>query len=111
VPGDARPDRQAAVRRRLEELGLDGLLVSSHPNIRYLSGFTGSAGLLLVFPDRTHLLTDFRYREQAPEETRGAAEVGCGKPWRPGAGTDWDSSAITSRCGTPTGSRGWTPRS
>jgi len=64
------------VRRRLEELGLDGLLVSSHPNIRYLSGFTGSAGLLVMFPDRTHLLTDFRYREQAPEETRGVAEVG-----------------------------------
>ena len=76
MAGDARPDRQAAVRRRLDELGLDGLLVSSHPNIRYLSGFTGSAGLLLILPDRTHLLTDFRYREQAPEETRGAAEVG-----------------------------------
>jgi Xaa-Pro aminopeptidase len=75
VDGDPRTNRQAALRRRLEALALDALLISCGPNVRYLTGFTGSAGLLLLLPDRTLLITDFRYREQAPEETRGAAEV------------------------------------
>ena len=72
---DRRLDRQAAVRRRLDTLALDALLISHGPNLRYLAGFTGSAGLLLLTPDRTLLITDFRYSEQAPEETRGAADV------------------------------------
>ncbi len=72
---DRRLDRQAALRRRLETLALDALLISHGPNVRYLTGFTGSAGLLLLTPDRTLLITDFRYSEQAPEETRGVADV------------------------------------
>ena len=75
VAGDRRSERQAALRRRLEGLGLDGLLVTHGPNIRYLTGFTGSAGLLLVTNSQTLLITDFRYAEQAPEETQGAADV------------------------------------
>lgn len=72
---DYRGDRQAALRRRLGELGLDALLVSHVANIRYLTGFTGSAGLLVITAARTALITDARYAEQAPEETRSAAEV------------------------------------
>ena len=72
---DSRLDRQAALRRRLEERGLDGMLVAHGPNLRYLTGFTGSAGLLLILPDRSLLLTDFRYQEQAPAEAGGTAEV------------------------------------
>lgn len=75
MPGDRRLDRQAALRRRLETLALDALLISHGPNVRYLTGFTGSAGLLLLTPGRTQLITDFRYAEQAPEETKGAADV------------------------------------
>jgi Xaa-Pro aminopeptidase len=75
VTGDRRPARQAALRRRLDTLGLDALLISHGPNIRYLTGFTGSAGLLLLFHDRALLITDFRYAEQAPAEALGAAEV------------------------------------
>jgi Xaa-Pro aminopeptidase len=75
VGGDRRLDRQAALRRRLDTLALDALLISHGPNVRYLTGFTGSAGLLLLTTDRTLLITDFRYSEQAPEETRGAADV------------------------------------
>lgn len=75
MESDRRLDRQAALRRRLEVLALDALLISHGPNVRYLTGFTGSAGLLLLTPDRTLLITDFRYTEQAPEETRGAADV------------------------------------
>jgi Xaa-Pro aminopeptidase len=59
----------------MEELGLPALLVSHAPNIRYLTGFTGSAGLLLVTSSRTVLVTDFRYAEQAPAEAAGATEV------------------------------------
>lgn len=50
------------------ELKIDALLVSALPNIRYLSGFTGSNGLLLVTPDSQTLFTDPRYTIQASEE-------------------------------------------
>lgn len=72
---DRRAERLTALRRRLEDLGLDGILVTHGPNIRYLTGFTGSAGLLLVTGERVTLLTDFRYAEQAPAEAGDAAEI------------------------------------
>ena len=72
---DYRPERQAALRRRLAELGLDALLVGHLPNVRYLSGFTGSAGMLLVHRERTFLITDSRYAGEAPREAEGVAEV------------------------------------
>jgi Xaa-Pro aminopeptidase len=46
--------------------------VTSLVNVRYLSGFTGSAGLLLVLPDELVFVTDGRYREQAAEELAAA---------------------------------------
>lgn len=46
------------------------MLVSALPNVRYLSGFTGSNGLLLVTPDSTILFTDPRYTIRASEECR-----------------------------------------
>jgi len=51
---------------------IDALLVTSLTNIRYLTGFTGSAGMLFVFPGRTVLLTDGRYRTQAGEQLAAA---------------------------------------
>jgi len=48
--------------------GLDGLLVTYLPNIRYLTGFTGTAALLLVRKDAATLISDFRYAAQAPAE-------------------------------------------
>jgi Xaa-Pro aminopeptidase len=54
---------------------LDGLLVTHLPNIRYLTGFTGSAALLLVRHDATVLISDFRYASQAPAEVGAAAAV------------------------------------
>jgi Xaa-Pro aminopeptidase len=51
------------------------MLVGHVANIRYLTGFSGSAGQLVLHRDRTVLITDSRYALQAPEETRGAAEV------------------------------------
>lgn len=73
--GDRRLDRQNALRKRTGDLGLDGLLIGDPANVRYLTGFTGSAGLVLLEAARTTLITDFRYAEQAPAETGGAADV------------------------------------
>ena len=55
--------------------GLNGLLVTHLPNIRYLTGFTGSAAMLMVRADATILITDFRYATQAPSEAGSAAVV------------------------------------
>lgn len=63
-----------AVVERLAELKIDGLLVSALPNIRYLSGFTGSNGLLLVTARQSILFTDPRYTIQASEQTAGRAK-------------------------------------
>jgi len=72
---DRRPERLAALRRRLAEAQLDACVVTSLPNIRYLTGFSGSSALLLVGAGQAALLTDFRYREQAGAEVGGAAQV------------------------------------
>ncbi|MBI4339215.1 MAG: aminopeptidase P family protein [Chloroflexi bacterium] len=57
--------RLRKLRDKLPEKGLDALLVSQAENRRYLSGFTGSAGYLLVSQNRAVLATDFRYVEQS----------------------------------------------
>ncbi len=64
--------RLEAVRQRIIESRLHGFLVTSLPNIRYLSGFTGSNAALLVFPRRCLFFTDSRYRTQASGEVEGA---------------------------------------
>ena len=51
---------------------LHALLVTHLPNVRYLTGFTGSAGLLLVTADDLLLVTDGRYQTQAAEQLRAA---------------------------------------
>jgi Xaa-Pro aminopeptidase len=75
VAADRRSERQAALRASLAAEGLDGLLVTHLPNVRYLTGFTGSAALLLVHTEATVLVTDFRYEVQAPAEAGQAARV------------------------------------
>jgi Xaa-Pro aminopeptidase len=56
------------VRAELETRQLDALLVSQPENRRYLSGFTGSAGFLIISRRETFLLSDFRYMTQAPQQ-------------------------------------------
>jgi Xaa-Pro aminopeptidase len=63
--------RLAALRGDLLGSRLTGLLVTYLPNVRYLSGFTGSAGCLVVEADRATLFTDFRYESQVAEELTG----------------------------------------
>jgi Xaa-Pro aminopeptidase len=95
VPTDRRLERQAALRAALEAEGLDALLVTHLPNIRYLTGFTGSAALLVVGAERTALVTDFRYAVQGPAEAGGAAEV------------EVDQKSVWDRLGKVLG--GWPP--
>lgn len=70
--------RQNALQRKMAEHKLDALIVSHGANIRYLTGFTGSNALALVFLDRAVLLTDPRYRIQAAQETSCRVQVSTG---------------------------------
>ncbi len=63
--------RADRVGRRVQERGLDLLLVTDLTNVRYLTGFTGSSGIALVGPDTRRFLTDFRYVERAQNEVSG----------------------------------------
>jgi Xaa-Pro aminopeptidase len=67
--------RLGSLRARLSEEGLEALVVSHPPNLRYLTGFAGSSGLLLVERERALLLVDSRYDEQARDEAAGEVEV------------------------------------
>lgn len=71
----ARERRLAALVERLVSNHLDGLLVTSLPNIRYLTGFSGSNALLFVSARETHLVTDFRYQTQATSESGDVCNV------------------------------------
>ena len=61
-------DRIDRVRARIDELGLDALLVTTASNRRWLSGFTGSNGVLLIDRDVAFFATDSRYWEQVAEQ-------------------------------------------
>ena len=67
--------RQAKLREHLAATRHDGLLISHLPNIRYLCGFTGSAGFLLVEESGSVFFTDVRYDTQAHEEVKAAKVV------------------------------------
>ena len=59
------------LRLFMTEHALDGMLVMKPENRRYFSGFTGSAGALLVSAQEARLITDFRYVVQAEQEASG----------------------------------------
>jgi Xaa-Pro aminopeptidase len=60
--------RISLLRRRLTKVGLHGLLVTHLPDLRYLSGFTGSSAALAVTRRSARLFTDGRYKTQAAAE-------------------------------------------
>jgi Xaa-Pro aminopeptidase len=61
-------DRMDRFLSQLPERELDAMLISAPENRRYLSGFTGSAGYLLLSTDHAVLVTDSRYTEQAASQ-------------------------------------------
>ncbi|MCC7053552.1 MAG: aminopeptidase P family protein [Gemmatimonadaceae bacterium] len=74
-----RPDHAARVSRLVDSMAehhLDGLLVSSLANVRYLTGFSGSNALVFVTArGSVTLVTDFRYQTQVVDEVDGLARV------------------------------------
>jgi len=80
--------RQKKLREHLATTRFDALLISHLPNIRYLCGFTGSAGLLLVEEAGSVFFTDVRYDTQAHDEVRGAKVVIARKAVLPSLG-EW----------------------
>jgi Xaa-Pro aminopeptidase len=72
---DHRSRRLAALGDGIIGAHVDALLVGNPANIRYLTGFSGSAGLLVVSPRGPVLITDFRYQTQAPEQVGELARV------------------------------------
>ena len=67
--------RQSRLQERIQRQGLDAVLVTHLPNIRYLCGFTGSSGVLAASTGQVALFTDGRYAEQAGQEVQGARTV------------------------------------
>lgn len=63
------PKRRARAAALLSGERIDAFLITALPNVRYLSGFTGSNAALLIAEDRALLFTDPRYQAQAPRES------------------------------------------
>lgn len=64
-------NRLERLRKSIAALNLEAILVTSGCNRKYMTGFTGTSGYVLVTPDRAYLLTDFRYMSQAAQQAAG----------------------------------------
>ncbi|MFO7941189.1 MAG: Xaa-Pro peptidase family protein [Bacillota bacterium] len=72
-------DRLNSLRADFEAHEIDAMLITSPLNRRYLTGFTGSAGTLLVTTSEAYLVVDSRYHEQAREQVRECVIVPQGR--------------------------------
>lgn len=61
-------NRLEKIKSNFSELSIDSFLVKNLPNIRYVSGFSGSAASLLITKEKDHFITDFRYKSQSAKE-------------------------------------------
>jgi Xaa-Pro aminopeptidase len=73
--GDRRPARLAALREAITAAHIDGLVLTSLPNVRYLTGFSGTSALVLVTQRDMFFISDFRYDTQARDEVGGTATI------------------------------------
>lgn len=64
-------DKLQRLRQKLQENKLDAIIIASPINRRYISGFTGSAGVVIVSENDARFITDFRYTEQAEAQLTG----------------------------------------
>jgi Xaa-Pro aminopeptidase len=67
--------RRRTLSARLPELKIDALLVSSSANVRYLTGFTGSNGILLLTSGESHFFTDPRYALEASQRITARVHI------------------------------------
>lgn len=63
--------RVVRLREAMKLQNIEAVLITGEVNRRYLTGFTGSSGYVLVTLDKAWLLTDFRYLTQAAEQAPG----------------------------------------
>lgn len=59
------------LREQFSKLNVDGVVITSEYNRRYMTNFTGSAGVVIISEDKAAFVTDFRYVEQATSQTEG----------------------------------------
>jgi Xaa-Pro aminopeptidase len=78
--------------------GVDGMLITHLPDVRYLCGFTGSNAVLVLMGGRATLFTDGRYTIQARAEATGTKVV-ITKKAAVIAACEWMESAGVKRCG------------
>jgi Xaa-Pro aminopeptidase len=67
--------RLRRLRREMKQQGIEGLLITHLPDVRYLCGFTGSNAFLAITHGRAAMFTDGRYTTQAKQETSGSRVV------------------------------------
>jgi Xaa-Pro aminopeptidase len=75
LAGDRRAQRIAALVDGLTAAHLDGLVLTGLPNIRYLTGFSGTSAIVVVTPRDVVLITDFRYQTQVVDEVGDVARI------------------------------------
>ena len=59
------------LRKALQEQSIDGILITNGYNRRYMTGFTGTAGVAIVSQNDAVFITDFRYTEQVSRTNSG----------------------------------------
>lgn len=64
-------ERIQTLRAILKERGLDALFIAQPENRRYISGFTGTSGIVFITADEAKFITDFRYLDQAKKQCQG----------------------------------------
>jgi len=95
--------RLRKLRMSIAENGLDALLLSQPENLRYLSGFTGSSGWLIISGQNAILAADFRYVEQAKGESPDFEIIQTKqdlRDWLPGLVSDlgWHKLGFEANC-------------
>lgn len=59
------------IKAILDELKLDAFYITHIPNIRYITGFSGSSAFVVITKNKDYFLTDFRYKEQSAKQVKG----------------------------------------
>jgi Xaa-Pro aminopeptidase len=68
-------NRLDRIKSKFAGLKTDSFVIKNLPNIRYISGFSGSAGNVLLTKDKNYFITDFRYKTQSKNEVYSGFEI------------------------------------
>ncbi|MBP9192025.1 MAG: aminopeptidase P family protein [Ignavibacteria bacterium] len=67
--------RLETIKEQFNDLKIDSFLIKNLANIRYLTGFSGSAGNVLITKDKNYFISDFRYKTQSAKEVDKNFEI------------------------------------